>query len=1408
MERKMEGTFKKMFQKRIYDLLSHKYGILMVLGGCFLLAISAFHFGEAWLEWSQEKYATVFNSFSDNVAGKSFRERLSLPVPIDVVYTWVNGSDPEVMQQLEHVRVAMEQKQNLTRGQGSEYREETCTYTNCLPIGLLLKPGLPRTADLDIVRAADVLFTNVTELRHLGDNDGPDVPANYTLMMLPGTPEVRNILSQKSEGWMYEGKNYTVKPAFYTSDTTLPHGLIMPETVMISGYPSQYDETSILAAVLVRLNVTDKSSSDITVKMHAEKGVALLHTTQKAHFDMLVKDSNFTIEGKELRLSAVKLVWDLRFVVGDDVVAANRFEDNEELRYSLRSIEKFAPWVRHIFIVTNGQIPHWLNLDNPRVTIITHDEIFLNASHLPTFSSPAIEANIHRIPGLSDKFLYLNDDVLFGKPVWPDDFYSHSTGHKLYLTWPVPNCNDGCPSTWIRDGYCDKACNSSECDWDGGDCLGTGGRVQLGAGFHGDQGQIMGDYSSYCATGCANNWLADKYCDQSCNTYDCGYDAGDCGVSRYDLMYGQTLQAEKTQYVVPAGEHSAYFNLTDLLGEKGKVVSAKYESSDILRAAAVANKFQVLTVVMKKEHNATMLKLFLEYQKADNVTLKLNLTVDVDTSVPRSEKNQQAGADQKPAVNGSDASSVVSDDQLDAEAFHQAPGKVRGPVAKSQQFVGTADVNTADLGADLLDHFENVNMSDSLRDALLALKEARDGDELTELGMRVGLEDVLQHFGPELDSLKAKFAEEKLRKETAALEGPKGSNDVINKPAEGKDEQPLLQLITKGQKLQQQQLQQDHQQQQLNQPLQQQQQIQQPQQPNEPFHQQQHIQQQELQQPLKQQQQQQQQQMLRPQQQEVRKDDPQKQQMMQQQQQQQQMQPPQNAQNPEVQSDSNHKVPPPANKSVLPQPIRVTQRPPEGDESLADAGLEADSDNGGGPVKGPGRKLLAAIYWSNQLARQEHHRASVREKMREGRLGHELSDAEFLRLVSVEGAEDETRGFPWERQDTPSNHTAESSAEKGLRANAYVVEGWQSRQLLDTFGDSLRHVNRIYNKKFGFASRKVPGHMPHMIDKNIMFELQARFPVEWDTTSSHKIRSSTDMQFAFAYYYYLMGVTEPVAVEDVFEQMDTDHSGILSDREIRTFAAKMYDLPLYLETLAGLESKFINCSNMLGDDPSLTGLSEDMREIYYDKSMPQVTRFLFVNCSDMVDLVKEKFKPVSKYKTTTVDDGDIAFKMIHTNVSHVVGQLDDIRKHPKKFICLNDNIEHSKEEAKTVKAILQDFYESLLPLQSQFELPRDYRNRFLHMDDLREWRAYRDKLRFWTHVALGLLVTLTVFSFLGDKIENLSRRWSNRKWRRKGTSSGSDSSPENSASPSPSSTTPASGNNFSSWSRREFVETV
>ena len=118
---------------------------------------------------------------------------------------------------------------------------------------------------------------------------------------------------------------------------------------------------------------------------------------------------------------------------------ANRFADNDELRYAIRSLYMYAPWVRNIYLLTNGQIPWWLNINHPRIKVVTHEQVFQNQSHLPTFSSSAIEANMHYIEGLSEHYLYFNDDYMLGKPVNPEDFIS-SAGYKIRFAWPCPTC--------------------------------------------------------------------------------------------------------------------------------------------------------------------------------------------------------------------------------------------------------------------------------------------------------------------------------------------------------------------------------------------------------------------------------------------------------------------------------------------------------------------------------------------------------------------------------------------------------------------------------------------------------------------------------------------------------------------------------------------------------------------------------------------------------------------------------------------------------------------------------------------------------------------------------------------------------------------------------------------------------
>lgn len=99
-----------------------------------------------------------------------------------------------------------------------------------------------------------------------------------------------------------------------------------------------------------------------------------------------------------------------------------RYADNDELKYSLRSIEKYAPWLRRIFIVTDNQVPVWLDTANPKVRIVDHKEIMPDVC-LPCFNSAVIEHFLYRIPGLAEHFIYANDDTFINKPVTPETFF-------------------------------------------------------------------------------------------------------------------------------------------------------------------------------------------------------------------------------------------------------------------------------------------------------------------------------------------------------------------------------------------------------------------------------------------------------------------------------------------------------------------------------------------------------------------------------------------------------------------------------------------------------------------------------------------------------------------------------------------------------------------------------------------------------------------------------------------------------------------------------------------------------------------------------------------------------------------------------------------------------------------------
>lgn len=111
-------------------------------------------------------------------------------------------------------------------------------------------------------------------------------------------------------------------------------------------------------------------------------------------------------------------------VTSEDDDREIRYRDWDNLKYVFRGIEKFAPWVNKVHFITYGHLPKWLNVNAPKLHIVKHED-YIPEEYLPLFSSHVIELNMHRIEGLSEKFIYFNDDMFLIKKTTPEDFFQN-----------------------------------------------------------------------------------------------------------------------------------------------------------------------------------------------------------------------------------------------------------------------------------------------------------------------------------------------------------------------------------------------------------------------------------------------------------------------------------------------------------------------------------------------------------------------------------------------------------------------------------------------------------------------------------------------------------------------------------------------------------------------------------------------------------------------------------------------------------------------------------------------------------------------------------------------------------------------------------------------------------------------
>lgn len=183
--------------------------------------------------------------------------------------------------------------------------------------------------------------------------------------------------------------------------------------------------------------------------------------------------------------------------------------------------------------------------------------------------------------------------------------------------------------------------------------------------FPGGPGGLGG--TSYCNQGCANSWLADKFCDQACNVLACSFDVGDCGqgggglrwsqrrrwccfenssltfflVEHFGELHRVTLRSQQTVYTLPVGEVRPYFSFEGLAH---RVSEAYVEDNPVVRHTSVANKWKTVHLLLHPGHNATQIRYNLTFQREDSSEFGMSFAVAVDTrEIPQANVSQSTG---------------------------------------------------------------------------------------------------------------------------------------------------------------------------------------------------------------------------------------------------------------------------------------------------------------------------------------------------------------------------------------------------------------------------------------------------------------------------------------------------------------------------------------------------------------------------------------------------------------------------------------------------------------------------------------------------------------------------------------------------------------------------------------------
>jgi len=155
-------------------------------------------------------------------------------------------------------------------------------------------------------------------------------------------------------------------------------------------------------------------------------------------------------------------------IAAEDII---RNESEDFFLYALRSVARYTDWFRSIIIITNGQIPEWLNAKHPKIRLLSHQDIWEDLDQLPVFNLSSVQAHLSKIPNLSRFFVYADSEMFFLRNVASENFFPRDRGVSIRtISKSTIDCAPGCLPFMQGDGICQDACFRKSCDNDSGDC--------------------------------------------------------------------------------------------------------------------------------------------------------------------------------------------------------------------------------------------------------------------------------------------------------------------------------------------------------------------------------------------------------------------------------------------------------------------------------------------------------------------------------------------------------------------------------------------------------------------------------------------------------------------------------------------------------------------------------------------------------------------------------------------------------------------------------------------------------------------------------------------------------------------------------------------------------------------------